>query len=93
MKSDKTIEIIVTILKKNGIRKASIFGSYARGEAKKKSDIDLIIEPKKGMGLFNFVGVKQELEHKLRRKVDLITYNSINKHLKPYIQKEQVSIL
>ena len=38
---------IVRILKKNGVIRAGIFGSYARGEQKKKSDIDILIKPPK----------------------------------------------
>ena len=87
-----TLKIVKT-LKENGIKRASVFGSYARGEQKKESDIDIIIEPKKGMGLFNFVGVKMDLENKLKKKVDLITYKSINPYLKAYIKREQIRIL
>ena len=68
---------IVSILKKNGVTKAAIFGSYARGDAKKNSDIDILIKPPTGIGL-GFVGIKLELEEKLGRKVDLLTYNSIH---------------
>ena len=55
---------IIKILKKNKIKKAGIFGSYARGEQKKNSDIDILVEPAKGMGL-EFVGMNLELEEKL----------------------------
>jgi|SRR3989344_5676358 len=93
IKKDKMTLKIVKTLKENGIKRASVFGSYARGEQKKESDIDIIIEPKKGMGLFNFVGVKMDLENKLKKKVDLITYKSINPYLKAYIKREQIRIL
>mgnify|MGYP001595309811 CR=1 FL=1 len=85
-------KIAVPILKKNGVKRASIFGSYARGEAKKRSDIDLIIQPPKNMGL-EFVGMKMELEEKLGRHVDLLTYNSINPHLRKSILASEVRIL
>ena len=83
---------IVAILKKNGVTKAGIFGSYARGDAKKKSDIDILIQPPKGMGL-KFIGLELELEEKLRRKVDLITYRSISPYLKKYILEDEIRIL
>ncbi len=82
----------VPLLKKNGVVKAGIFGSYARGEAKKKSDIDMLIQPPKGIG-FGFVGIKLDLEKKLRRKVDLLTYKSVHPLLKEYIMKDEVRIL
>ena len=45
------------ILKKYGVAKAGIFGSYVRGENKKNSDIDILIQPPKGIG-FGFVGIQ-----------------------------------
>jgi len=83
---------IVDVLKKHGIKKAGIFGSFARGEEKKNSDVDVLIQPTKGMGL-EFVGIKLELEDKLGEKIDLISYRSINPHLKKYILKDEVRII
>jgi hypothetical protein len=83
---------IIEILKKNKIKKAGIFGSYVRGEQKKNSDIDILIEPTKGMGL-EFVGVKLELEDELGRKIDLVTYKGIHPLIKKKILKEEVRII
>ena len=83
---------IIKILKKNKIKKAGIFGSYVRGEQKKNSDIDIIIEPVKGMGL-EFVGVKLELEDKLGRKIDLVSYKGIHPLIKRKILKEEIRII
>ncbi len=83
---------IIKILKKNKIKKAGIFGSYARGEQKKNSDIDIIIEPAKGMGL-EFIGVKLELEDKLGRKIDLVTYKGIHPFLKKKVLNEEIKII
>ena len=84
--------IIVKILKKKGIRKACIFGSFARGEQNKKSDIDILIDPPKGMRL-EYVSLGLELKEKLGRRVDLLTYNSIHPYLKERILSEEVRIL
>ena len=83
---------IIKILKKNKIKKAGIFGSYVRGEQRKNSDIDILIEPPKGMGL-EFVGVKLELEDELGRKVDLVTYKGVHPLIKRKILKEEVRII
>ena len=83
---------IIEILKKNKIKKAGIFGSYATGKQKKNSDIDILIEPTKNMGL-EFVGLSFELEEKLGKKVDLVTYNGISPYLKERILNEEVRIL
>mgnify|MGYP001572432825 CR=1 FL=1 len=84
---------IVKTLKKYGIKKAGIFGSYVRGEQKKKSDIDVLIEPTENMSLLDFIHVKHELEDKLKIKVDLISYNGIHPLLKNQILSEEVKII
>ncbi len=83
---------VIPTLRKYGIKKAGIFGSYVRGEHKKRSDIDILIQPTKGMGL-EFVGVKVELEEKLRKKVDLLTYRYIHPKLRNHILKEEIRII
>ena len=82
---------IVPLLKKYGVVKAGIFGSYARGEQKKHSDIDLLVKTPKGMGL-EFVELSFELEKKCKKKVDLVTYRSIHPLLKKNILKEEIQI-
>lgn len=42
----KMLSLIVSILKRNGVKKASLFGSFARGDMHKKSDVDLLVELK-----------------------------------------------
>ena len=84
--------IIIKVLKKNHIKKAGIFGSYATGKNRKNSDVDIIVEPPKNMG-FGFVGIQFELEDNLKKKVDLITYNSIHPLLKKRILDEEVRII
>lgn len=94
MKNDlgRIKKIIVPILRKNKVVKAGIFGSYARGEQKKGSDLDIIIQPPKGMGL-RFIGLKLDLEKKIGKKVDLLTYKSISPYLKEQILGDEVRIL
>jgi hypothetical protein len=92
--SIKAIEgIIINVLKKYNIRKASIFGSYARGEQKKDSDIDILIEPARGMSLLDISGLKIELERVLNRKVDIVSYKYIHPYLKDNILKSEVKII
>jgi uncharacterized protein len=85
---------ILPVLKKHAVKKAAIFGSYARGDAKAKSDVDLLIEYKsKSKSLFDLVDLKSDLEETLDRKVDVITYNSIYWRIREQILAEQVAIL
>jgi len=83
---------IISVFKKNKIRKAGIFGSYARGDNRKNSDIDILIEPTKNMG-FGFAKIEQELEKKLNMKVDLVSYNGISPHLRNNILNQEIRII
>ncbi len=85
--------LAVPILKKNGVIKAGIFGSYARGEATTKSDIDILIKFKGQKSLLDHVRLQRELKSCLGKNVDLITYKSVNPLLKEYIHKDEVRIL
>ena len=89
---DKIKRKIIPLLKKNNVVRAGIFGSYARGDNKKNSDIDILIQPPKGIG-FGFVGIQFELEDKLKKKVDLLSYRAIHPLLKKRILKEEVKII
>ena len=84
---------IVKILKEKGIKRAGIFGSYARGEYNKKSDIDILIETPSNFSLLDFVGLKLELEKMLKRKVDLVDYRVIKERLRERILKEEVIVI
>lgn len=89
-----TKEKIVRILKKNSVVKAGIFGSYAKGEAKKKSDIDILVKIKnKKMSLLGFIHIKNELEDTLGRKVDLVEYAAIKPLIKARVLAEEVRII
>ena len=84
---------ILSILKKYGVKKASLFGSVIRGEATENSDIDILVEIGSNISLLDFVGLKLELEEVLGRKVDLGEYDTIKPIIKDRILSEQVAIL
>ncbi len=84
---------IVGILKKNGVKKASLFGSVVTGEATKKSDVDILVEFKGKKSLLDLAGLELELEKKLGRKVDVLTFSYINPLIRDRILSEQVPIL
>lgn len=84
---------ILPILKKNKVVKAGLFGSYARGENNKKSDVDLLVKLKPGDGYFELVRLERDLQEHLGKKVDLVTYNSLNHLLRDRILKEEVRFL
>ena len=82
---------IVPVLKKNGVRKAGIFGSYARGEQTKNSDVDILIEF--DGSLLDIVRIENIVHKILKKKIDLLTYGGISIYLKDRILKEEVRII
>jgi len=87
----KIEEKVKKILKKNKVEKAGVFGSYARGEQKENSDVDMLVEF--NGSLLDLVGLEMELEKVLGKKVDLLTYNGINPLLKKIILNEEIKIM
>ena len=85
---------IVEILKKHNVSKAGIFGSFARGETTRNSDIDILIEVKgRSFSLIDLIRLEMELKKALKRKVDLLTYKGISPYLRNQILKEEVRIV
>ena len=84
---------IISTLKKNHVIKAGIFGSYARGEQKKKSDVDILVKINKKASLFDVIALKLELEKVIGKGVDLGEYESIKSIIKKDILKEEVRII
>ena len=82
---------VIDFLKTKPVKKAYLFGSHARGEANKDSDIDLLIELSYPIGL-GFIRLKLDLEDLLGMSVDLIAEGSVSKHIKPYIDKDKLLI-
>ena len=68
---------IIPILKSYKVTKAGIFGSFARGDNKKKSDVDILAEIDKKYDLLEVIRIKLMLEKAIKRKVDLVEYELI----------------
>jgi len=79
---------IIPILARNNIEFAGLFGSYARGSAKRKSDIDMVVRFSTPKTLFDLAGVQQELTKALGKKVDLGMEKSIHPYIRPNIAKD-----
>lgn len=80
---------IIPVLARYDVASAAIFGSYARGNYKKGSDIDILIKFKKGKekSLLGLVRIKFELERLFKKKVDLVTENALS----PYIRDNVIN--
>jgi predicted nucleotidyltransferase len=77
-------------LKKFGVRSISMFGSMARNEARKRSDVDLLVEFERSIGLFEFARLKQYLEELIGRRVDLVTPEALRRELRESILREAI---
>lgn len=94
--NEQIVEIrdkILKALKRNDVKRASLFGSVVRGELTDESDIDILVEFRGRKSLLDLVGLKLELEELLKRKVDVLTYNSLHPLLRDRILREQEVIL
>jgi len=92
-KIDAVKRKILPILRRYGVSRAGLFGSFVRGEARKDSDIDIAVRIEKDISLLDFVGLKLELEKALGKKVDLVEYGTIKPLVKKRVLDEQVAIL
>jgi predicted nucleotidyltransferase len=83
---------IKMVLKKHGIKRAAVFGSYARGNIKKSSDIDLLVKFGPEASLFDLIRLEMDLKKTLRKKVDVVTYDSIHPLIRKNVLKDQVPL-
>jgi predicted nucleotidyltransferase len=75
---------------KRPVRRAYVFGSYARRKASRNSDIDILVEldHSKPIGMKIF-GYQLELEELLNRKVDLVSTGGLSSRIKPFIDSDK----
>lgn len=79
-------------LERLGVKSLALFGSSLRGEAREDSDIDLLVEFLRPVGLFEFVDAKQYLEDVLGCRVDLGTPESLKPRLREAVLAEAVYV-
>ncbi|MDR2206499.1 MAG: nucleotidyltransferase domain-containing protein [Flavobacteriaceae bacterium] len=85
MLNEQQINIIIDTLKPFNPQKIGIFGSYSRGENSENSDVDILYQFKNVIGLFSLMKLKEDLEKKLNKKVDLVSEKYIHPKMKPHI--------
>jgi predicted nucleotidyltransferase len=76
------------------VEKAWVFGSYARGEETRKSDIDIMVRFDKNarISLLDYVGVKLDLEDKLHKKVDLVEEGQLRRWAQETVENEKILV-
>ena len=90
---EKVLKKLKPLLKeKYRVKEIGIFGSYLRGEEKSSSDLDLLVEFSRPVGLFDFLRLEDFLTQRLGVKVDLVMKNALKPRLKDRIIKEAVYV-
>lgn len=97
---DEIASTVKPIAEKYGLEKVWLFGSYARGEATESSDVDLLVDRKKVMSMFELGGILEDLKDSLKKNVDIVTTCSlyhpvnlpINQNFRGEIERERRSI-
>ena len=85
------IEENIGVIKKLGVKKIGLFGSYSRTQQKPISDIDIIVEFEKNKKTFdNYMDLKFFLEDSFGSKVDLIIDEAVKSELRPYIMESVI---
>ena len=81
-----------TYLHEHGVKSLSVFGSMARGDATPESDIDILVEFERPVGLFELIRLKLHLEELTGKRVDLVTVDAIRPAMRADILSEAVQV-
>jgi predicted nucleotidyltransferase len=79
-------------LRDRGVQSLAVFGSVARGNYSQDSDLDILVDFSRPVGLFEFIRLKQYLEKITQRRVDLVTQDALRPEMKNRILKEAVHV-
>ncbi len=80
------------VFRQHGILYAAVFGSVARGEDRPESDVDILVRLGRPTGMVGYMRLIENLESSLERKVDVVTDQSLNARLRPYIARDLATI-
>jgi len=83
---------ILRLASQHGAHNVRVFGSVARGEAGRMSDVDLLVEMDQGRSLLDLIELSQELEAFLQRKVDILTDEGLSPYLEQRIHAEAIPL-
>lgn len=83
---------ILAIATRHGATNVRVFGSVVRGEAGPDSDVDFLVDLESGRSLLDLAKLLVDLEHLLRRRVDVVTENGLRPHVKEPILREAVAL-
>lgn len=88
----KLAPLIAEFARANDLVYVGFFGSEARGVARDDSDVDVMIQLRNPVGFMKFVDMQEKLSELLQKKVDLQTKKSIDPKIKPFIEKDLITL-
>ena len=74
------------------VKTLGVFGSYVRGEQKKTSDLDILVEFQQPVGLFEFMELEDFLETKMGVKIDLVSKKALKRRIGKHILEEVINV-
>lgn len=89
---DEIKALVAPIAEQYGVARIFLFGSYARGEAKPDSDLDLRVDKGSLRGLIQLGGLYSDLEETFDKKLDLLTTNSLEQKFLDRISREEILV-
>jgi len=85
--------LIRTLAKAHGARSLELFGSAARDEDRSGSDLDFVVELEPGRSLLDLVGLAEDLQEALGRKVELVTRAGLKPRLRASVERDAIRIV
>ncbi len=89
---DASIARALVVLRKNGAKHVSLFGSLARGEGRKGSDIDVLVDFSGKKSLLDLVRIEREASEAAGVPVDLLTRRSLSRHIAGRVESEALAL-
>jgi predicted nucleotidyltransferase len=85
-------EEILGLARRHGMKRVSVFGSAAKGETGRSSDVDFLVEVEEGRSLFDLIAFKLDAEALLGCEVDVVSRDGVSPHLAEYVFGEEVAL-
>lgn len=83
---------ILRIARSHGARRIRVFGSFARGEERADSDLDVLVDLEPGRDLLDIVAIKQDLESLLGLGVDVVTERAVSPYMRESVLREAATL-
>jgi uncharacterized protein len=83
---------ILRLAAKHGASNVRVFGSMARGEARPDSDVDFLVDFKSDYTFWDHIGLKQDLEDLLNRRVDVVLEKNLREEFRAYVLQDAVPL-